>query len=192
MRTLFLLVFTFLLFGAAACFPSKTPPGPPATSMKNTANDNVTVRLLDSAGQLSAPTAVPRVVKTEAEWRALLTPAQYAIIRAKGTERPFCGVFHDNKQDGHYTCAGCRLPLFASSAKFDSGTGWPSFLAPLAQENITCLPDTSHGMLRTEILCTRCEAHLGHVFSDGPPPDGLRFCLNSESLLFSATAPGRE
>ncbi len=149
----------------------------------------ITVRLLDSSGQLTPPAAVPRIVKTEAEWRALLTPEQFAILRAKGTERPFCGVFHDNHQDGLYLCAGCGLPLFSSAAKFDSGTGWPSFLRPVAAENLTAVADSSHGMQRTEILCTRCEGHLGHVFEDGPPPLGLRYCLNSESLRFVSSAP---
>ena len=149
----------------------------------------VTVRLLDDSGQLAPPASVPRIVKTEAEWQTLLTPEQFAILRAKGTERPFCGMFYDNHQDGIFLCAGCGLPLFSSAEKFDSGTGWPSFLRPVANENITSIPDHSHGMSRIEILCSRCDGHLGHVFEDGPPPLGLRHCLNSESLRFLPAKP---
>lgn len=179
-------VFLFpLLLGLTACEPRPSQ-NPPTSPMPD--SPNVTVRLLDASGQLTPPTAVPRIVKTEAEWQAQLSPEQFAILRAKGTERPFCGMFYDNHQDGLYLCAGCDLPLFSSSAKFDSGTGWPSFLQPVAAENITALPDHSHGMHRTEILCTRCAGHLGHVFEDGPPPLGLRYCLNSESLRFVPSA----
>jgi methionine-R-sulfoxide reductase len=103
----------------------------------------------------------------------------------EGTERPFCGTLLDNKKQGVYSCAGCGLPLFSSDAKFNSGTGWPSFFQPVALENIAEERDTSHGMVRSEILCARCDGHLGHVFDDGPRPTGLRFCLNSESLSFT-------
>jgi peptide methionine sulfoxide reductase msrA/msrB len=126
-----------------------------------------------------------KIIKTDEEWRKQLTPEQYAIARGKGTERAFCGVFYDNHKNGTYHCVCCDLPLFESKAKFDSGTGWPSFFQPVAKENITEIVDRSHGMMRTEILCARCDAHLGHVFPDGPKPTGLRYCLNSASMTFT-------
>lgn len=140
--------------------------------------------VFDRQGQLVGPVESPRVVKTDAEWRAQLTGEQFAIARGKGTERPFCGTLLDNKQEGVYACVCCRLPLFSSGAKFNSQTGWPSFFQPVAAENVTSAQDRSHGMSRTEILCARCDCHLGHVFPDGPRPTGLRFCVNSESLMF--------
>jgi methionine-R-sulfoxide reductase len=111
-------------------------------------------------------------------------PEQYRITRTHGTERAFCGVFHDNHKQGLYSCIGCGLPLFHSTAKFDSGTGWPSFFQPIAIENIGETRDNSFGMVRTEVHCARCESHLGHVFPDGPPPTRLRYCINSDSLAF--------
>ena len=115
----------------------------------------------------------------------MLTPEQFAIARAHGTERAFCGTLLDNKRTGVYSCVCCGLPLFASNAKFDSGTGWPSFFQPIADENVATKPDRSYGMLRVEILCARCDCHLGHVFPDGPPPTRQRHCVNSESLVFT-------
>ena len=119
-----------------------------------------------------------------------LTPEERQVILHQGTERPFCGLFLDNKKQGVYTCRLCGLPLFKSDAKFDSGTGWPSFFQPFDRDHVAELTDDSHGMRRVEIRCKRCDAHLGHVFDDGPRPTGLRYCLNSVSLSFvDAGAP---
>ena len=144
----------------------------------------ISVKLLNRQGQVVGPISVPRVEKTDAEWRAQLTPAQYRIARAQGTEHPFCGTLLDNKLQGVYACVCCRLPLYTSRAKFNSGTGWPSFFEPIADENIATHVDRSFGMVRVEILCARCDCHLGHVFPDGPRPTGQRHCVNSESLIF--------
>jgi len=144
----------------------------------------VSVRVFDRQGQLVGPIEVPRVEKTDQEWQQQLTPEQFAVARAHGTERPFCGTLLDNKKTGVYTCICCGLPLFASNAKFDSGTGWPSFFQPIADENVATRRDVSYGMVRVEILCARCDCHLGHVFPDGPAPTRQRHCVNSESLDF--------
>lgn len=143
------------------------------------------LRVFDTNGSLVGPIQMPRLELSEAEWKERLSPEAYKILRNAGTEPAFCGTLLDNKKDGVYACAGCQLPLFASDAKFTSGTGWPSFFKPVANENINIKEDTSYGMIRTEILCARCDGHLGHVFNDGPQPTGMRFCVNSESLAFT-------
>ena len=128
-----------------------------------------------------------RVVKSDAEWRQLLTPEQYEVARKKGTEPPFTGKYYNFEGKGIYQCACCGNHLFSSETKYDSRTGWPSFWAPLSEQNITTAMDTSAGMIRTEVMCQRCGAHLGHLFNDGPSPTGLRFCLNSISMKFASS-----
>lgn len=173
-----------LAFGLSnATFSAEKETAMPAKSK----SDQVYARVIGPDGQLTDPVLTPKFVLSDEEWKQRLTPDQYRIMRNQGTEQAFCGGLLKNKEDGLYLCQGCNLPLFASIAKFESGTGWPSFFAPVGPTNILERADHSHGMVRTEILCPRCESHLGHLFPDGPEPTGIRYCLNSESLKFVAT-----
>src|SRR3954471_3720187 len=182
------------LVGLCGCDARNSPVAVGAAAAQSSAAEGQTeaglvkVKVFNKSGELVGPVESARVVKTDAEWQKQLTPDQYRIARAKGTEAPFCGNLLDNKKEGVYACVCCGLPLFSSDSKFHSGTGWPSFFQPVAEGNISKHTDTSYGMERSEILCARCDCHLGHVFDDGPAPTRLRFCVNSESLVFTDKA----
>ncbi len=173
----------------AACdrvrFEGKVEAGSPPAAPARTPGRKVKIAQFDGKGRPQGVTEVEKIVKSDAEWRKQLDSAEFAVAREKGTERPYTGRYAKSHDDGIYHCVCCGTPLFDSTTKFESGTGWPSFFQPIAPENVNNHVDSAYGMQRTEVLCARCDAHLGHVFDDGPAPTGQRYCMNSVSLKFS-------
>ena len=171
-----LLVLPVIAFSFMACMQANKSKKVIAASTETTMQQQPVLSLTD--------TSLKKVVKTDAEWKKVLTDNQYYVLRKKGTERPYQNEFNDNHKKGNYFCAACKLPLFSSKTKFNSGTGWPSFYDVINQNRVKEVVDKSLGMVRGEIVCARCDGHLGHLFDDGPNPTGLRYCMNSAAMLF--------
>jgi peptide-methionine (R)-S-oxide reductase len=175
----------FVLGGSALCATfAALPRGAAATLSSPKRSATVSIEAFDAKGASEGISEVSRVVKTDAQWRGQLSRISYSVTRHEDTELPFSGEYDHNKADGLYRCICCETALFDSRTKFDSGTGWPSFWQPISRYNVTEKTDDSLGMIRTAVSCKRCDAHLGHVFPDGPRPTGLRYCMNSVSLKF--------
>jgi peptide-methionine (R)-S-oxide reductase len=177
MKTIGMVGLVLMVVAAVACGRS---PG----SARGDAERDASMAPSSDAVKASTVSDTGKVVKSDAEWKKILTPEQYNILREKGTESPFTGKYYDNHEKGIYSCAACGNQLFSSETKFESGTGWPSFWQPIASGHVDEEHDGSFGVDRTEVLCARCGGHLGHVFDDGPPPTHLRYCINSAALTF--------